>query len=543
MGASALLLCSDAYPIMVTAVFHTARIAPPVMPPATLVTQVSAWADATIRRATPNNNDGHNEVLWLTKSFERALCDFRPVLAFVSSNTARAHLYLFNVAGNDGDDADFTWNAHLLTNIWDEVGVTWSNRTATALWARTGGDYSNLVASGELYCHDEEYHTFDITPAVQAYGSSPGAYAGILLRCLADYDPEPCYASVDNVYAAEQLGLWQEAALQQPFLYAIFDDGTAPDVYPAFFSIRLSNDFATVILRWTNAAPVTVLVCTNRYYSTDPADWFVRAQNVSGMWADVLAASTPSVYYRLVSYPHNWYTSAYAVAKFTVSIPRSDGITPAESWVACPLELLDDHGNTLPYMSFDDLQLQMAVTDEPLLARRDIVASQSEIGGEMITARRAAGAWTGVTHPDATNFYAGRGYRIIVCPYHQGTPLPLTFVGRVPVHEMMTFAVPHSDGTEWRESWLVYPYPAATSADQAGIANVLVSEPELARRDILSSQNGIGGDIITARRAVDIWQPVTDPAATNMVAGQMYRLLISPFHTGATTNWFCPRPY
>lgn len=538
------VLNATASAIVVTAVFHTAMLPPPTAPAATVVTQLAGWADATIRRAAPDNAEGASEMLWMTKWFERALCDFMPALATIASNMQHAELYLYNIAGNAGEDATFTWNAHLLTNRWVEDEVTWSNRATATAWQHAGGDYSNRVAGGEIVCQDEEYHRFDITSAMQAWNTQADACGGILLRCLSEGDAEPCYTSVDNVHAAEECGLWREAALQQPFLYAIFDDGTAPDQIPGAFAIRLSNDWRTTLLRWSATAAADVYVCTNRYYSTDPADWFLRAENVSGEWADVQAAGTPSVYYRLISAPHGSYTSAYDVGKFSVAIQQGDGVLKRENWVACPFELLDDDGQTLAAKPFDDMMLEMCLSDQAGFATlRDQVQSQEPVGGNTRTATRGNGVW-GVDHPSATNWYAHKLYRIVIHQNHTGPAKVLNFVGRVRTDACTDVAaIQPGDGIFKKENWVAWPYPSQASFDDANLPSVLSNQAGFATlRDQVQSQEPIGGNTRTATRGDGGWF-VDDPAATNCVGGKGYRIIIHELHTSPATNWYAPRPY
>ncbi|GEM_PF-1019998 len=312
--------------------------------------------------------------------------------------------------------------------------------------------------------------------------------------------------------------------------------GTPADL--TLFSINLSG--GAVQLSWSNGT-AGVLACTNRYYSTDPADWFVLAADVVSPWSHAAASNYPSIYYRLVT---GVFTSQYDVGAFTLAIKQSDSVLFRENWVSSPLDFLDNNGNSVPFKSFDELQVAACLTDETgLLSRRDRIQSQEPVGGDTFTASRGNGVWF-VDAPAATNWYAHKMYSILINPLHTGPDKPLTFVGKVRNAATHTVAgIVQSDGVLVRENWVGYPYPARASFDQGAVASVLTDQSGLLNnRDKVQSQEPIGGDTFTASRGVGAWF-YDAPVATNVMAGKGYLMLINPLHTGATTNWIVPKPY
>lgn len=313
---------------------------------------------------------------------------------------------------------------------------------------------------------------------------------------------------------------------------------TGTPVNVTLFSIGLSG--GVVNLSW-NSGNVGVLACTNRHYSTNPADWFVLAAAVVSPWSHGAASNYPSIYYRLAA---GAYTSQYDVGAFTLAIKQSDGVLFRENWVSSPLDFLDASGASVPFKSFDELQVAACLTAETgLLSRRDRVQSQEPVGGDTFTASRGNGVWF-VDAPAATNWYAHKMYRVLINPLHTGPDKRLTFVGKVRTAATQTVAgILKSDGVLVRENWVGYPYPAWTSFDQGALATVLTDQSGLLNsRDKVQSQEPVGGDTFTASRGVGAWF-YDNPAATNLVAGKGYLIHINPLHSGATTNWVVPKPY
>ena len=240
------------------------------------------------------------------------------------------------------------------------------------------------------------------------------------------------------------------------------------------------------------------------------------------------------------------YTSLYAVGKFTVTIKQSDGAAPSENWIACPFDLLDQAGSTLASKTFDEMLLDMCVSNETVVGNRDTVYSQNGIGGATISARRGNGVWANIVGgTPATNFYARQGYMVTVPPAHQGPDKAMIFVGRVPTNTVLVGAVQKSNGVSPIENWVAYPYPVGNiTFDQGNVGSVLSNETVVGNRDTVFSQAGVGGATISARRGNGVWANIVGGTrATNLYGGQHYRMTIPTAHTGAATNWYVPKPY
>jgi len=308
-------------------------------------------------------------------------------------------------------------------------------------------------------------------------------------------------------------------------------------------AISLSNDHQRITLTWASASPATVLACTNRYYSADPADWFTLVEDVVPPWIHGTAVATPACYYRVAN---GGYTSDYDVGKFTVNVRQSDGAAPMENWIGCPLDLIDTLGNSVASKTFDQIMLDMCVSDATVVGNRDFVYSQDGIGGPTVNARRANGVWANIVGGvRATNFFTDQGYVVVISTAHTGPDKPLTFVGRVPTNAVLVGSIQQSDGAAPRENWVAYPYPAgAVTFDAAGLAAVVVDEPIVGNRDYVYSQDGVGGATLNARRGSGVWANVVGGTnATNLFGGQQYIITITPAHSGMATNWLVPKPY
>lgn len=525
----AALLAARLDAAILTGVFYTAAQPPTGIPPVDFMQRISMW-DSTLHADFPDNAEGSSELLWLSTN-ANLIADCRDMF-----DTARevmsAKLHLYNVAG--GDQATVRWAAYTVTSDWSEFEATWSNRHAVTPWQTAGGDIAlTPEAGGVVMCTDEQYHDFDVTPLLSYYATNTESCAGLLFTTEDENGGEPFYSSADAAgYGPEQ----------QPYFTLVFDDGQLTDAVVMAFSIILSNDYVTPVLTWTNAVAVDVLVCTNSAYGAPGNEWFVRVGNVTGTFADALAFESPAAYYRLVSRPYGRYTTTYDVGKFTVSIRQGSGVSSRENWISCPFDLVDAWGGTVQSKSFDEMMLEMCLTDDVQIYRQDYIQSQSPIGGSTWTARRTFGGWN---YDDiaAITWDRSKMYRVTVSRYHDGADRQMTFVGRVPDRASTDVAsIRKSNGMTTRENWVGYPYPCPASFDTAGIASVLTGEPATYNQDYVQSQFPLGYSSYTAKRLPDGWT-VDGPSATNFYAGHGYRIFINKAHAGVATNWYCPSPY
>jgi len=300
----------------------------------------------------------------------------------------------------------------------------------------------------------------------------------------------------------------------------------------AHFSIRLSNDFATPLLLWSNTT-ATVLACTNDQYTLAPGAWFVRAERVQPPWLDVAAPQTKAVFYRLVA---GTATSAYDVGKMTLVVRQSDGVAKAETWLSSPFDFMTAEGEVTAAVPFDEVGLAQVVNDERGMAsRRDKIVSQSTFGGTVVSASRGNGVWL-AAQPAATNWYRARMYKVIINEAHTGSMRRVTLVGRVSTNDPAHVAdVRQSDGISKVENWCAAWFPWQLPFDQCGIADVVSNEAARpTRRDQVVSQHAF--QIVSAIRGNGVWLP-SAPAATNVYPGSGYNVIINKAHPGTARAW------
>ncbi|RLA69931.1 MAG: hypothetical protein DRG30_09725, partial [Epsilonproteobacteria bacterium] len=307
--------------------------------------------------------------------------------------------------------------------------------------------------------------------------------------------------------------------------------------------IILSNDYQRTILTWSNDIQnVTILAQTNQYYNT-AGPWFVLATGQNSGYVHETASNYWACYYKLID-ATGASTSRYDVGKMTFDIQQSDGITKKENWISCPFELMNDDCEIVQQKSFDLMMVKMCLNVQGGPGfNRDFVQSQKTIGNNTIQASYGNGTWF-PTDPDATNWFANKMYMIVINELHPCKAKPLTMVGRVPTNEIeFVGTIQQSDGVTKKENWVAYPYPALSTFGQGRIADVLTAQggPGF-NRDLVQSQESIGGNAIQASYGSGIWYP-TDPAATNFFGGKGYMISINELHTGAATNWYSPKPY
>jgi len=305
------------------------------------------------------------------------------------------------------------------------------------------------------------------------------------------------------------------------------------------FSIKVDTTSGWVQLLWSNIGErVDVLACRSTYYTTNATLWEVVAKNVQSPWSDAQAANYTGVYYRLVA---GGVTSAYDVGKYTVLIQQSNGSQERENWVSSPFDFMDDEGRVIASKSFDELGVERVVTDESgLPQRRDIVRSQSMIGGTVISASRLNGYWQ-TPVPAATNWYRNKMYNVAIRKVHQGPARPLTLYGRVSTNDpALVGRIVQGTGVNRSENWVAAWYPWVMSLDTAGLPSVVTDRTKPKQRDGVYSQRGVGGELTGATRGNGVWYAVW-PESTNIYPGSGYSIIINKVNTGAERDWKVPR--
>jgi len=304
------------------------------------------------------------------------------------------------------------------------------------------------------------------------------------------------------------------------------------------FSIVYEREAGAAVLTWSNvAARVDVLVCRERYYTTNAAAWRVAAENAVAPWQDGAAGEWTASYYRLVS---GGVTSAYDVGFMTVYVRQADG-NHVENWLSSPFDFMDARGGLAGSLPFAVVGVDAVVNNEAgAPSRRDFVFTQKATGDIEYAARRN-GTWL-ASSAAATNWYRNQMYIVKINRVHGGAAKPLTFYGRVSTNDPAEVAqIRQSDGQEDRDNWCVAWWPWVVPFNNAGLAAVVTDESGLPnRRDKVASQTAPGGTQIMAARGNGIWI-TTEPAATNLYPGHGYKVIINKKHTRAARTWLQPR--
>jgi len=301
---------------------------------------------------------------------------------------------------------------------------------------------------------------------------------------------------------------------------------------PADLRIELSNDYQRTILSWEGGERTTIEAQTNQYYE-ETGPWYVLATSVESPYIHEEASNYWSCYYRSVG-------GDYSVGKMTYNILQSDGIQANENWVSSPFDFQDPRdGSILEYLSFDQLGVHNGLTDQPgPPLNRDMIMSQEGIGGNALQATRGDGVWY-ASNSNATNWYRKQMYKIIINKSHAGLSLPFTLYGLVATNDNVNLGiVQQSDGIIPQENWCVGYFSWLVDFDASGIINVVSNQPGPPfNRDLVMSQNGIGGNSLQSQRGDGFWY-VNDANSTNLFPGQGYNIIINKIHTiPATKTW------
>jgi len=304
------------------------------------------------------------------------------------------------------------------------------------------------------------------------------------------------------------------------------------------FSIVYERSAGAAVLTWSNVAGrVDVLVCRERYYTTNTAAWQVAAENAVAPWQDGAAGQWTASYYRLVS---GGVTSAYDVGFMTVYVRQSQG-DHVENWLSSPFDFMDVRGGLVAALPFAVVGVDAVVNNEAgTPTRRDIVYTRNATG-DMEYAARRNGTWL-PSSAAATNWYRDQMYIVKINRVHTGAAKPLTFYGRVSTNDPAVVAqVRQSDGQAEEDNWCVAWWPWIVPFNNAGLAAVVTDESGLPkRRDGVASQTAPGGTQIKTTRGNGVW--ITSvPAATNLYPGHGYKVKINKLHRGATRTWRQPR--
>jgi len=301
---------------------------------------------------------------------------------------------------------------------------------------------------------------------------------------------------------------------------------SASDV--AVFSIRRSTEHGQVVLSWSNNT-VTVLACTDRWYSTKAASWTAVATGVPSPWTHTASEHLRATYYRIASGTH---TSAYDVGRFDIDV-APDSI----AWISFPFaiqegyRLSDWFGTALTPSAYSSFSFPILYKQHPLGGR--VSASDYYIDD----------MGTKATNWFPNDLVAGNSGYILVLPgNHAG--VRLTCVGVVPTNtvslQLPCQAVP----------WVGLPYPAALCMDISGMAPIFVPPARYStfNYDYVMSQERLGGSSWYAEYFINDWGSGTTgffPSVTGsdvLEPGKAYLIFFSTSRMG-TNVWTVTQPY
>jgi hypothetical protein len=166
-------------------------IAAPVLARETIVLQKSSTdqqlrgADATLKQASPNNNNVGNTltVSSATGAAEHAIVEF-DLSRIPNVGVKQATLTLHVTTPPSGN---VTYGAYDVSNFWQSNLVTWNTRVATTAWTAAGGDAATTATGTANLTHTSTAASFNITADVQGWYNGNTNY-GTLIKDQAAND-------------------------------------------------------------------------------------------------------------------------------------------------------------------------------------------------------------------------------------------------------------------------------------------------------------------------------------------------------------------
>jgi hypothetical protein len=380
-------------------------------------------------------------------------------------------------------DDGATWNTYDGVNAWESPGASGASDRGSTLLG------SCFFVSGQLGDYTCELNDAGVA-CVQTWLTNPAANCGLLLST-----PTNNYSDVRsrNTTGAN--------SSLRPRLVITYHTNTASDV--ANLTSTLAGDYRSVALTWNNN--VTILACTNRYYSSTAADWFVLAQNASMPFVHAGASNYASIYYRIISGVH---TSSYDVGKYDVPITAG----PSATYIGSPFVL--QAPTTISNLLMNQLS-------GGALPDRDAVSTAAG------TTKYIQPGWTGAIWSNALGH--GSGLLVYRSAAHSNAT-HVTFAGMVATN---TVVVPDIARSAGNINYLSTLSSTTQSLYQCGLTNgVLVPGGTVQEWDTL----------YFCDRLVKYKNNGTFSTDRTLAPGESFLLQYKMTRTPSVTNWYRLRP-
>jgi formylglycine-generating enzyme required for sulfatase activity/outer membrane protein assembly factor BamB len=381
-------------------------------------------------------------------------------------------------------DDGATWNTYDGVNAWESPGASGASDRGSTLLG------SCFFVSGQLGDYTCELNDAGVA-CVQTWLTNPAANCGLLLST-----PTNNYSDVRsrNTTGAN--------SSLRPRLVITYHTNTASDV--ANLTSTLAGDYRSVALTWANNN-VTILACTNRYYSSTAADWFVLAQNASMPFVHAGASNYASIYYRIISGVH---TSSYDVGKYDVPITAG----PSATYIGSPFVL--QAPTTISNLLMNQLS-------GGALPDRDAVSTAAG------TTKYIQPGWTGAIWSNALGH--GSGLLVYRSAAHSNAT-HVTFAGMVATN---TVVVPDIARSAGNINYLSTLSSTTQSLYQCGLTNgVLVPGGTVQEWDTL----------YFCDRLVKYKNNGTFSTDRTLAPGESFLLQYKMTRTPSVTNWYRLRP-
>ena len=300
------------------------------------------------------------------------------------------------------------------------------------------------------------------------------------------------------------------------------------------------SGYGEMRLTWSNGT-INVLVCTNRYYTTDTAQWFTLTNNVTSPFVDDNAWAFESKYYRIVS---GVYTSKVDVGKFDITLYQK-----SSTWFSDPF---------IPRGNFADLFGDRLLATLYSQAKYTTIVRQQIYGGagafyyyfiddEYLNGDYATNWFgdaienLGLTQVDDTIMYN------VDLTKTDDSDVEITAVGIVRTGDWQATSIPVTGGTK---SWMGLSYPVTIDVRNSGLTNLfdppqlystlnydqfVAKDATVRRTSYFIDDEYLNGDYATNFFPEAVGDDIFRPGAGTLVSPATMR--------SGSYNWTCPKPY
>ncbi|GAA1874239.1 golvesin C-terminal-like domain-containing protein [Asanoa iriomotensis] len=244
-----------------------------MLPKAGQITRIyrTGTTDTTLSAARPTENvdvydgdpyvgPGNNSTVY---GDSRGVVTF-PTLTGIPADArvVDAQLRMFNTSLFPGTDTDEYIDVYRLTKTFDETTATWQRASTATAWTTAGGDYDTSWKAGNNgFTNDPEWATWDVTPPVKGWVSTPTSNTGFLLRMRDE---------VGATARAMLLSSESEEPLLRPTLEVTYLEQNAESTYYAATTPKIVAPTATY--------SVPVSLSNPTLADWNPTDWELSYQ-------------------------------------------------------------------------------------------------------------------------------------------------------------------------------------------------------------------------------------------------------------------------